>query len=749
MRTHEILRVPARGFELRVVDIKWGGSITSGVPADIITSRHSALSGTAHLAPFKRLERAVDEETVSGLAAGDVVYLDAYIDDVLAASTMFYLTEVKLSYDSIEVSFSTDPLALSNTVRCAPLASLMPEGWDYSDTDRSRTWAVSSGLGKVFTLCSPLYPVFEAFRAGGFHMVPPVRHETIIDLPMQFSCITNAWSDRAGHTWSAYSYRQSTLAPSMVYRRGMCYLSDGRVWASTAHNYGFQVAEITGHFMVGVDATNNSGVTVIFGGGNWVSFTVYPDRGIHVSSSVGSGGSLPAGTMNGRQVVRFAVSRSRGAWWVSAGGQQVSGTFRPVASNNDAGHTHFTGIRADAEPGGRLAGVQVSNGYAGSPRGHYIQGEHRQTAFIFAPLTWDQNTFVRGVRDEMARDVLTEAAEALCASWWIDEHNFAQFRDMQSLLSGPTAKEFSFDRHVGAYNIEVADAGERDAIEVSYSSVAYSRNQRPRVVLFEGHGERLDAGDTAAYAVAPKNDEDWVGVDWRVRRYTAAANALQPAQEGSWIYDIDPNNNRANTKQYSYDVQQDKPWSAVISVNATGSIQLVGGSGLLESKLKFPLVRGRGRMEYTDASVRVGSSEARAPYLLDARKWVMSRVVAERLAKFLHDDLPPNKLALTGVEVPYTPSLRLGTIVVIRSGDASSRERRVLVLQVSHSPDDHKTVLAVLELSSHRTNALWVEAQGRALQAGYSSQYVNVESKRNNVDWRAVQSDSSNYPWGV
>lgn len=748
MQTREELVLKGTSTSFPLVEVKWGGAISSGVPSSIINAKPSAISGSATIALRGNLSRAVDEDTYPELKSGVMVTLKAYEGDTLRTSLDLVITKVTFKYDEIAVSFSNDFLSLSNRVRCAPLAKNMPEGWNRS-ASQTDPWA--RGLGKVNTACSPMYGAFMAFRAAGFDCVPPIAGNTLVDIPMQWATVTNEWDDHSGHTYTSVSYNDSDGQPSLVWQNGMTYMSDGTVCATEMNNS--KAGEVQGHFMAGVGQSDSVAVQLVFGGGNDFYVWAHGDRGVSVDgATVGGRVSLPQGTMNGVELVKFSCSKSKRAWWVEAGGKRLSGTLDIQGSRNTKGDTTLTGVWAKAKPGGRLAGVQVRNGYNDST--HYLSGEPEKKVRIDAPLTqWESNAYLPGVKDEEARNVLDELAEAVCGSWWIDEDNTARFQDMRSILRGPTAKELSFDDHVGEYTIEEMDTTRRDAIEVTYSKVAYSRFQRARVTLFQGKADRMESGDVVSYELKPKDEEEWIDADWYVRQWVDGVNTqIFMDQEGSWIMDFNPDKPaEKNTKRYWHTTTIVSPWSAILEVKAVGTIQLklVDPPTPLR-EMDMPIVRGRGRMVRTDALERVGAWKPEAPFSLDARRWVTDWGTANALGQFLLNDLPPSKPSLSEVTVPYMPSIRLGTIIRIKAGYASSRDRRVVVLGVAHDPKQHESVLSTLEISSVRTNIQWTEAEANAVTAGSKSRYSVVEPARTSKDtWSKVEGDQTNYPYGV
>lgn len=744
------------GVEYDLVNLEWGGSISAGAPSEIVGAKHSALSGSADLMLRENIFHFPDEGDFIPLKVGARATLRIYKNDIAVRTILFWLTAVKITQGAANVEFSTDTLALSNLVRCAPQARHMPAGWDTVPGDASVKWA--SGLGDVWSNPSPLYSVFSAFRGAGFNAVPPIYSlgNTIIDIPLQYSSIPEAWNPNSGWVVSSTSLGTSGSpnrghGTSNMWRNGLTFLVDGEITASGSReqNWGV-IKEVSGHFLVSYPAAERVEIVVNFGGGNYVSIAAFPDGGIYARTTNGTTGSLPAGTAKDMSVVRFGVSQTRG-WWVKVGSSRIEGTFTPLAGNNYNGVTTFTGILARSFLGGRMAGVQVQrNMFTEYDIPGETDGIFKPTAYIHAPLSQMQE-FSRSVKDVEARDVLDDIAEAVCGSWWIDENNIAQFRDMKSLYDGPMKRVYTFDKDVSGYEITDSDMERRSSVQVRYSDVAYSRHKRARVVMHMGEGERMEAGDTSAYLIEPKGAEDWVGVDWNVSQYTPGTGSIQPAIEGSWIYDVDVEGMKENSKQYTYSVEKHTPWSSTVTVNATGNITLIANQGLIESKLKFPIIRGRGKMAYADKLVSVGASNSPAPFTVDARGHVNVKSSAEDIANFILTTLPSNKPSMSKVDIFYAPEISLGDVIVIKAGGDSIFERKLLVLAVKHPSDSLTTELNVLELSSLQRSLTWGQAQYNVLSASSGNTYGAIEPVRDakGTTWSTVEGNPITYPYGV
>lgn len=757
MRTREELKLDGFDTQFPLDSVKWGGSVASGIPSDIVDSKLKQISGTAELTLRENISRAVDEDTYPGLKTGVHGSLISYNDDKVIASTAIMITKLSFSYDKISLEFSSDFLSFSNRVRVAPQAREMPEGWNASP-EQTDPWA--RGLGKVFTQCSPLLGVFHAFRAAGYHAVPDIVQDTIVDLPMQWSAVTNEWDYRSGHTYSSTAKGDANASPALAVWNGMTSMTNCEVWATSSPDKSWTIRATQGHFLAVPNMSQTPvGVTVIYGGGNTFSMTVYPDGNLIVSGTTVTDTEFGVGFLKSESAVLFSCNQTKGTWWVEAGGVRRSGAFKPLGSRNGYGQDYFTGVKVFAGVKGYIHGIQVRDSFANE---HYLGstkdsplGNFNRTLKIDSPLVmWGgSNPFTPGIKDESAREVLDEICKAMCATWWIDEDNIAQYRDVKAMLSGNAARSLSFDEHVGDYTIEEVDTSSRDSIDVSYSSVAYSRYRRARVILWQGKGDRMDNGEQVAYDLKPEDNTEWLAPDFTFRTFDAKNQGIFMDQEGSWIVDYNPDKPaERNTKRFVQTVDNIAPWAANLTIKATGTIALKLTDGPVPyTNMDTPVLRGRGRMIRTETLLHVGSNNAMTPYHHDAQRWVTEESVAQNIANFLKGSLPEQKPSLTEFTAPYMPYMRLGEIVELKSGYASSRTRQLVILSLNHEPESHTTKVECLELSSYHTNFTWREAEQEARDRGWAGKYDAIESERqfNNTPWRDVESNQKAYSKGV
>lgn len=761
MRTREELILGDSKTSYPIDSVKWKGSISSGIPSSIIDSRFSQISGSAEVVPDEHLSRAVDESLYPELRAGLHGQIVAYEGDKVISTTAIMLTKVSYTWDKVSVEFSSDFLSFSNRVRVAPQAREMPEGWN-SSPEQTDPWA--RDLGRVFTQCSPLLGVFHAFRAAGFHAVPDISDDTIVDLPMQYSAVTNEWDERSGHTYSSTAAFNKNAGPSMHFHSdGRTSIGDCEVWATGSPARDKVIRATQGHFICYPQAYTSAsgpvGIALIYGGGNTFSVTSYPDGNLIVSGTTVADTEMGIGTISGESVVLFSCSQTAGKWWVEANGKKISGNFKPVKTNNGYNQDFFTGIKVFAQNGSTIHGVQVREGYSSS---HYLgttvkkpMGNFERTLKVDSPLVmWGGGSpFTPGIKDESAREVLNEISEALCGTWWIDEDNVAHYKDMKSMLEGGVSREIPFDDNVGSYTIEEIDTSSRDAIDVSYSTVAYSKYRRARVQLWQGNGDRLEAGDQVAYELAPANNEEWIAPDFNIRRFdTWGSMMIFMDQEGSWILDYNPSNNKKNTRKYRVDTQIVSPWAATLTVHATGEIMLKLVEGPIPyTNLDTPVVRGRGRMIRTETLLHIGTTSAAAPYHHDAQRWVTQESVAKEIGNYLRTGLPDQKPSLSEFTMPYTPDLRLGEVVQVTAGASAGRSRKIVILGFEHNPESHTTKIDCLEIESYKTNFTWAEAEAEAKARGAAGKYPAIESERrkHKTKWSEVEDNQKAYSKGV
>lgn len=755
MQTYEQIRVHINNRIYPLVALKWGGSITAGIPKAVVNTSSSALAGEASLMLGANQTRRPAPDMFPGIAPGNRIYLEVFIDEQMVTSTPFLITDVVFTRDEVKIDFSTNSLSFSNPVRLAPLGEYMPQGWGRGDGDASQRWA--SSLGAVSPGTSPGWAAFWAMRVAGYHCVPMYDDATtIIDVPCQWTNSSEAWNMNGGHTITCFAqgnlYEKSTL----VYQNGMTFMSSGAAWfggtVEGRRNWG-QHTEISGHFMWGEGATGTGEFTIITGGGNWVSFNPEAGRGLKVWTSSGENSSFPAGTIPPNAYVQVSVSTTRNRWRCKIGNVEKSGAYYATINdiNRETKDTWFTGLKIVAHSGARFAGLQVRTGYLDN--GHYLDRQlnedstFNQTAFIEIPLSGLVSRATPSVRDDSARDVLNELAEALCASWWVDEEGVCQFRDMKSLQQRPAVRTIDIDTEVADYQLSGEDTVNRDAVEVKYTDVAYSRNQLARVRVYEGRGATISNDDENEELITPKENEEWLAVDWTISWYNKWANPKPDLSMNSWTATT-VKEGAGSTRQ---SMKYVNPWTYIYRAwTHTDANDKFSAQYEVDGQ-KFPLIQARGLMQYTPVSKRYGSSWAKTPFVHNGGRWVTSPTVADNIGNWLLN-LSNNPIPMRGLSIVYSPRLKLGDVINLSSGDASFTTRKLQITQVNHDPANMKTDLQVVEISSADAPELtWDVAEGNARRAGSPAVYQNLENRRAGSEptWNTVQNNPVDYPYGV
>lgn len=755
MRTSEQIRVHTNNRVYPLVAVRWGGSITAGVPRAVVNTVASYLAGEASLMISATETRRPEPDMFPGVVPGARIYLEVFVDDEMISSTPFLLSSVVITENEARVEFTTNSLTFSNPVRLAPVGEYMPQGWGRGDGDSSQRWA--SSLGTVSPGASPGWVAFWGMRVAGFHCVPPLdAATTMVDVPMQWTAITDEWHMNGGHTISCHANDNKLGKSTITVGGGMTYMSSGQAWYGATiegrRNWG-KVTELSGHFMWGPNASAVGEFTIVTGGGNWVSFNPRPDRGLDVHVSKGEGATTPAGVIPDNGVVQCSVSTTKNRWRCKVGAQEWTGTFYAVINdaNRETKETWFTGLIIRCATGSKLAGCQVRTGY--QDKGHYLDnwlqpdGKFPQTAYIDIPLSGLRSRATPSVRDTPARDLLDDLADSLCASWWVDEAGVCQFRDARSLRQNPRSHVRTLSSDASGYQLVGEDTVARDAVTISYDSVSYSRNQQPRINVYEGRGATISRNDEHEELITPENGEDWLSPDWSLSWYNKWASPAQDLSASSWV-STSVKEGKGSTRQ---NMQYVNPWTYIYRAWVTDSSSEDFSAQYEVDGTKFPLIRARGLMQFTETSKQYGRSWATAPFVHEAGQWVTETRVADNLGNFLLE-LSSNPIPMRSLTVFYAPDLRLGDVVTLLPGEASNTVRTLQVTQISHDPANLKTDVQVIEIRhTAQGQLLWEEAERNARRAGNDALYRSIEQARagGGPTWETVQAEQNRYPYGV
>lgn len=744
----DYLRINVNGKEYELKDLKWGASIESGIPNDIIESSTSALSAECEVVLPASDKRRPQPDMFPGLVRGGKAAIICTIDGEVKNELNMLLTDIEYTASSVKVSLSNDSLSLSNLVRLAPHYKGMPPGWGRGDGENSERWA--SNLGAVNPKAPPGYIAFHALRTAGFSCVPPVDYgRTVVDLPLQWAATTDEWSPNGGHTiTSTYSQQgeERSMPPVLEYRDGMTWMTKGDVWCSGTiegnRTWG-QLRDVSGHFMASTGTGGNAALLVIMGGGNWVSFEVTARGGMWINASDGDDDTFNPGTITGPTVIQVGVSSATSTWYCKVGNTKKTGTFNARPEANSNGEVWLTGMRVSSG-GVPIAGAQIRN-Y--NPATHYLEsqltdGKWKQTSHINLPLSGFEGDASPSVRDVVARDLLDDMAAELCATWWIDGAGVAHFWDSKAMLESPSKRTFHIDHQVADYKLLDTDTAARDAVSVTYAGVAYSGNQRMRVHLWDGAGSVLSDGDVYETFIESPSRVDWINPDWTLSQYNKWADPKPDYKENSW-WAATTRGGRGSLRQSTSRIT---PW--VYKYTAMG----VGDSAyeveLSVDDVNFPIINGRGRIEYTDTVKTVGKTDSASPYVHEAKTYVTNNALATAIGNHLYN-LDKARAPMVYIETIYAPEVNVGDVITIAAGENSDTKRTLLVLSIENSSETFSTKMEVYQISESRTTTMtWAEAQLNARRAGANARYEVIEPARTET-WREVQTQPDKFPYGV
>lgn len=584
---------------------------------------------------------------------------------------------------------------LSASVTYGPLMSVMPprvSGGNYRST------------GLVAT-----YYVDMALRNSGFFLTPPQETDCVLHVP----CQGGMWP----HTGTAHRAQQLTGAgptPANRYRPGgfavsnfdTMYLPSTPRTASTSVQITMMVTQgHAGFAYIEANYTGGRSIRLAVNSKRWVSAQV--DGNPTVSFTV------PEDT-----IVTLRVSGGV-AELRSSKGQHAS---RPVSFSGGSA-TVMENIVAQGDNGSRIAGIQVSHPSASQA----FQSLNFKPS---ANLNTSDVSFMGILRacyaldGVSAADLLTEISEALLASMWIDEEGVFQWWPALALRGRSSSGTLTTLDDILSLDWEDSLLGSRSRVIVRHKVPALKISKFPNVELWVGSGGVLESEEVREDFIGPNSDQAWILPDgnptvlrlpdewWKYNRlrgsmaggYYTKDNEMYPHTGLSLTVVMET---ISVTRFKLTQVAGTYPTDVVLNMETPDS------SGLWVQNRNKPLPRipGYGFVEWAEKDHVQSSAGGVGPELVhETGIWAASGVVSNQAAYLSSQTAVPEPV-ITGLEVVYDNSRKLGDVVVIDSPSLMGVRMSALVVGISEAAgnDGFTQSLSVRIISSTSTEMTYGE----------------------------------------
>lgn len=745
--------VVVAGVTRAVSGMSWDAEISSDLPDSVAgVSGVSARTGTIQWAP----RQVVQERPVSPWqrraswppSPGDPVTIT--VSDGATSWRVFTGRIDRNEGDEKSLSSRiVDGIdALERLVSIAPAAELMPGPFDEADPDA--TWE------HVGTALEPWHVAYRAMRAAGYGLAVPrqTAGTRLVETELQGSLVATvgrlavASADKALGWAPGFTYLQAgtiRYVPSQVTSPGGLRLwlhwtgsqgaisvgfEDGRNIALRGNRAGSTITLTytvrDGGFDGPVQSETPLTVTVPFGAPSWVEMFVRPgDPTIYIVAPTEGAGTS---TTNG------AIATTRA----------VPNTFHAGAGLEDV---RVLGGTVAAQAGSiSLTDWQAMVSTVGAPGiNAWGQGLVREMA---ASTT---------ILDRKASNVLADVGAATLTGMWLDEVGVMQWAPTNVLHAGTPVKTVTTKDIFSLGWVESLQAM-RSQVAVAYRRAGITLTQRIETLLYQpDNAQQIGAGETIEDFIGPDGDEEWfepdlswsragIGSSWNVNfnlgRNSWFSGVYRSANDDD-LYYWDGWNVPQSLSIGTEEVEPGHRWLLRMINSGTRDLTLAAPPTWSSLYAKWrnaplPILRGRGRVHFADATVVAESVAPSWAPVLDHDMGVYGKKVdALRVAQWLAARLGAPLITLTDLEVAYDPRLQLGDVITVDSLAFMGFSVDALIVgkSESHGGGAHMT-LTVRVLRARTTHTTYADFENayegksyNALESAWSaSTYAGLET---------------------
>ncbi len=749
IETQETLEWGGKTF--RISGMKWKQEASSSLPEAVgIAEGNAVWSGSCQISPDDDFIDGGNSLFTAGYPhPGSRVTIKIYVDSKLVQVFSPIVDDVKSDLESASISFIQPVDSFSRKVRLPPVMRVMPKNaFDIS-------WA-SDADGYRHCYPTPLWAVSEAFRVAGYHLTPPPPPGLWAEVTMQGAFFSNEWK-KNGYLIRSVSNDNpagGAFSPRLRHEEGMLWMDAGVVAVRTNRLGALPAGRVRLSFMVGLNHRGFARVSAVNESGWYVGAEVDAERNLRIAYGPLEGtaeysATIPAADWATDRIV--SVETYQGVTKITAGGRTVEtpGSYT----------TPFLYVNVRCNQNARIAGVQVSDPVA-SPVDPALA--HVQTAKI-QPGRWAVGlTALPSIRDQAAGSVLDEIAAATCAAWWVDGEGIAHFESAEYLLGKRVAHELTASEHIADYQIISELQLRRSLVEVTYSEVASTYTTGYNVELWS-KGGTAKAGDNVEEFVEPDSAVDWVDVDSTFSNLNASPLGFN-SMDGSWFGCSKPGATQDDPTRwvggYAMSAREVTPWvwhiTEKFSEDANREVFEHPQISRMLHGAPTPIMRGRGKVERTDATLEVAADSS--PYAgvlaIDATRWVTDARVATEMAQYLAGKVTAPPPCLRQVTVRYDPTILIHDMVRLfgvqkdGTGNLFGAIIRGSVEGVEHDPDSGTSTLTIRTVAEEFRSRDWAQVEAAVTAQGMTWAQLETTRTADKTTWAATEAAPDIYHGG-
>ncbi|MBF0807901.1 hypothetical protein E4U03_04615 [Rothia nasimurium] len=740
-----------KGTVYRIKNLTWGQAASSSLPESIgITAGNGAWHAKCDIVPPKEtVEGGPSPFTQTYPLAGDTVVIKVWQGQKLVATFRPTVSTARHSIDSASLEMTIPLDSFSRKVRLPPVMRVMPKNtFDIA-------WS-SDADGYRHCYPTPLWAVAEAFRAAGYHLTPPPPAGLWAEATMQGAFFSNEWK-KNGYLIRSQAHKNpagGAFSPRLRHEEGMLWMDAGKVAVHNNTGRPIPAGRIRLSAMIGLSHAGEAQVYAV-ASDNWlVGFHITAARQLQVVRGYVGGTTEVVHTIDAST---WASERVISLRTVGEMTEVAVGDYR--ASFATSFKAPFQYLSVTADPLARVAGVQVSDPNTGVAHPALA---HRQTAQI-QPGRWATGLAASpSIRDQSAGSVLDEIAAATCAAWWVDGEGIAHFESAEYLLGKPVAHELTAAEHIADYQIVSELALRRSAVEVTYSEVASTYTTGYNVELWS-KGGTAKAGDNTEGFIEYDEATDWVDPDATFSNLNANPSGFN-SMNGSWFGCAKPGPTQDSPTRwvggYAMTVREVVPWKWVItekfSEDANREVFEHPQISRMLHGAQTPIMRGRGKVERTEATVAVAadSSPFAGVLAIDATRWVTDAKVATEMAQYLAGKVTAPPPCMRQVTVRYDPTITMHAMIRLfgvqrdGSGNLFGAIIRGSVEGVTHDPDSGTTTLDIRTVAEEFRSRNWAQVEAAVRAQGMTWAQLEATRTADKTTWATAEAAPDIYHGG-
>lgn len=563
------------------------------------------------------------------------------------------------------IDYLNRPVSHSTVLRLHPPKS---EGADYL------------GVGM-----SSAYPVDRALRRCGLYATPAMEPGVAFSVPAQASM----WPEY-GTLTAAGSFTGGTKPHADNYRA----------------SWGWCLADFSCSYTPGITITRTDPIqlTARIGLDHAGNFTLNAFYGATRIQLAVAGSRTAIARLDGTDVVSLVMEPGftiitlqvkAGAWTLKTNGGATATGSAAIPAGVDLSTITTTG---DADT--RAAGMQISKPPAGQ---EFKALSHNNTYYqetgLFAGLMDVLPSYV----DRPAIDLLTEISKANLAAMWFNEIGQFRFIGSDILRSQAPAQTITTLDDIRSLSWSDARLGMRSKVRVKYRLPILNRSRYSNVLLWQGSGETMGSGQEKSLIAEAPAGEDWAEIDHGAVGTAGGLTAFNAGQ-GTWVGGYLEDGAGAWSSSAGYNT-----WDPIVTLDErtrlfkVTTITLPAGKTYVLATpddatnyfprfrgFSFPVLRGRAKVTWTDASVEsVIAGPSGFPELEhDAGPWAVqadNTVIQDRIADFVAEQVTVPAPTIPGLRVGYDPRRQLGDVVTISSPDLMGVTINALIVGIRNA----------------------------------------------------------------